>query len=80
MLLATRVVPWDWQVTGKWALFGGGPVDGRVDPVEPETLELTVVMSDGQRHRYVRSDDVVEIDSGRRCAVFRYAGRVYGPS
>jgi predicted alpha/beta hydrolase len=59
------------------AVLDGGPLDGREHPVEPETDELLVVMSDGARHRYVASQRVQALPDGRVVPVFEYRGRDY---
>jgi hypothetical protein len=60
------------------AILSGGPMDGREHPVEGDTGELSVVMSDGQRHRYVRTEDVHNLRDGRSAVVFGWRGRTYG--
>ncbi len=61
-----------------WAQLRGGPCDGRLDPIEPDTAELQVIMSDGQQHLYRRTDLLHEVD-GRSVAVFEWVGRQFGP-
>ena len=61
------------------AILDGGPLDGRQEPVEPDAIELTVVMTDGQLHRYQRTDVTQSLPGGRQARVFAWAGRYYGP-
>jgi hypothetical protein len=61
------------------AVFNLGPMDGQEQPIEGDTNELRVVMSDGQQHRYVRTDEVHRSPDGRLCVVFDWSGRYYGP-
>jgi hypothetical protein len=61
------------------AVFRLGPMDGQEHPIEGETDELSVVMSDGQQHRYVRTDEVQRLADSRVAVVFDWAGRYYGP-
>jgi len=60
-----------------WAQLVGGPCDGRLDPLEPETVELQVIMSDGQQHVYRRTEARQEFH-GRMVILFEWAGRQYG--
>jgi hypothetical protein len=61
------------------ALFNLGPMDGLEQSIERETDELCVVMTDGQQHRYVRTDEVQRTPDGRLRVVFDWMGRYYGP-
>jgi hypothetical protein len=61
------------------AVFRLGPMDGQEHPIERATDELSVVMSDGQQHRYVRTDEVQHLADGRLAVVFDWEGRYYGP-
>ncbi len=65
------------------AVLDGGPVDGREATVNLDAVELTVVMSDGQQHRYryQRTARTQHLPDGRiRIArVFSWVGRYYGP-
>jgi len=61
------------------AVLDGGPMDGREHPVEPNTEELRVVMTDGQQHLYVRTDAAQSLPDGRTASVFRWKGRYFGP-
>jgi len=54
-------------------------MDGREHPIEGDTDELSVIMSDGQQHRYVRSESIQPMPGGRSALVFDWAGRYYGP-
>jgi hypothetical protein len=61
------------------AVFNRGPMDGQEHPTEEDTAELCVVMSDGQQHRYRRTDDLQPLPDGRVAVVFDWEGRYYGP-
>lgn len=61
------------------AVFNGGPMDGQEHPTEGDTAELCVVMSDGQQHRYRRTEELQPLPDGRVAVVFDWAGRYYGP-
>jgi hypothetical protein len=61
------------------AVLSGGPMDGREQSIESGTAELGVVMTDGQQHRYRRTNEVQHLPDGRSAAVFDWAGRYYGP-
>jgi hypothetical protein len=61
------------------AVLSGGPMDGREHPIEGDTDELSVIMSDGQQHRYVRTEYVQPLPDGRSALVFDWTGRCYGP-
>jgi hypothetical protein len=61
------------------AVFNRGPVDGREHPTEGDTAELCVVMSDGQQHRYRRTDKFQPLPDGRVAVVFDWEDRYYGP-
>jgi NMD protein affecting ribosome stability and mRNA decay len=52
-------------------------LDGTEHPVQVDTAELIVVMSDGARHRYVESVRVQSLNDGRVVPVFEYRGRHY---
>ena len=54
-------------------------MDGQEYPMDSETDELCVVMTDGQQHRYVRTDEVERSLDGRLRVVFDWKGRHYGP-
>ena len=60
------------------AVFNSGPMDGKEHPTEGETAELCVVMSDGQQHRYLRTEEVRPLPDGRVAVIFDWAGRYYG--
>jgi hypothetical protein len=62
------------------AVLGRGPMDGREHPIEDETAELCVVMTDGQQHRYRRTAEVRRLPDGRVAVLFDWAGRYYGPT
>jgi len=61
------------------AVFRLGPMDGQEHPIDSNTDELSVVMSDGQQHRYVRTAEIQQLPDGQLRAVFDWAGRYYGP-
>jgi hypothetical protein len=60
-------------------VFNLGPMDGQEQPIERGIDELRVVMTDGQQHRYLRSNQVRRLLDGRSAVVFDWAGRYYGP-
>ena len=61
------------------AVFSQGPMDGQEHPIDRDTDELCVVMTDGQQHRYVRTEEIQPLDDGRLAVVFDWVGRCYGP-
>jgi hypothetical protein len=61
-------------------VFNLGPMDGHEQPIERETGELCVVMSDGQQHRYRRTNEVQRLAHGSSAVIFDWAGRYYGPT
>ena len=63
----------------KIAVLDGGPMDGTEHPIEDDADELCVVMTDGQQHRYLRTDDVQPTPDGRIALIFRWSGRYFGP-
>jgi hypothetical protein len=65
--------------TAESVVFSLGPMDGREQSVDSDTHELRVVMTDGQQHRYLRSNQVQRMTDGRSAVVFHWAGRYYGP-
>jgi hypothetical protein len=60
-------------------VLNGGPMDGRKHPIEDDTAELCVVMTDGQQHRYRRTNEAQPLPDGRFALVFEWVGRYYGP-
>ena len=54
-------------------------MDGQEHSIEGETSELCVVMTDGQQHRYVRTDDFQILSDGRSALVYKWTGRYLGP-
>jgi hypothetical protein len=60
-------------------VFSLGPMDGQEHPIDSDTPELCVVMTDGQQHRYVRTDQVQPLPDGRLAVIFDWVGRYYGP-
>jgi hypothetical protein len=61
----------------EWAQLAGGPSDGGRDLLESDTFEVEVIMTDGQRHLYRRTDTRRESD-GRSLVLFEWVGRQYG--
>jgi hypothetical protein len=61
------------------AVFSQGPMDGQQHPIDRDTAELCLVMTDGQQHRYLRSNEIQTLADGRLAVVFEWAGRYYGP-
>lgn len=61
------------------AVFNGGPMDGQEHPVDSGTDELCAVMTDGQQHRYARTDAMQRLPDGRSAVVFDWVGRYHGP-
>lgn len=61
------------------AVFNLGPMDGQEYPIDRDTDELCVVMTDGQQHRYGRTDEVQRSTDGLLRVVFDWKGRYYGP-
>jgi hypothetical protein len=59
------------------AVLDGGPLDGREHPIEPDTDELLVVMTDGARHLYTACQRKQILPGGREVPVFEYRGRDY---
>jgi hypothetical protein len=59
------------------AVLDGGPLDGREHPVESNTDELLVVMTDGARHIYAAGHRRQKLPDGRDVPVFEYRGRDY---
>ena len=59
------------------AVLEGGPLDGREHPVQVDTDDLIVVMTDGAQHRYVASDRVQTLADGPVASIFEYRGRHY---
>ena len=62
------------------AVFSRGPMDGQEHPIENNADELCVAMTDGQQHRYARTEDVQRLPDGRSAVVFVWVGRYYGPT
>jgi len=54
-------------------------MDGHEHPIEGDTDELCVALTDGQQHRYVRTVDFEPLPDGRSAVVFEWTGRSYGP-
>ncbi len=61
------------------ALLDGGPMDGHEAAIVSDADELFVVMTDGQRHRYLRTGHVGPLPDGRLAPVFAWTGRTFGP-
>jgi hypothetical protein len=62
------------------AIFDGGPLDGKEQPVERDTERLCAVMTDGQQHQYLRAERTQVLPDGRAALVFGYGGQYYGPN
>ena len=60
------------------AVFNRGPIDGQEHSAEGDTAELCVVMSDGQQHRYRRTEELQPLSDGRVAVIFDWVGRYYG--
>jgi hypothetical protein len=54
-------------------------MDGKEHPADWGTEQLSVIMTDGQQHRYVRTERVQVLADGRSASVFEYRGQFYGP-
>jgi hypothetical protein len=52
-------------------------MDGREHPVQRDTDELLVLLTDGQHHQYERSGTLEKLPSGRVAPVFQWRGRSY---
>ena len=63
---------------GGSAVLRGGPVDGRVEPLDPTTEELLVVLTSGQQHTYERTPERTRGVNGQEATVFQWSGRKYG--
>jgi len=61
------------------AILDGGPMDGSRKAIDADTDQLFIVMSDGQQHRYVRTEEFQALEDGHLALVFRWNGRYYGP-
>lgn len=61
------------------AIFNLGPLDGREQVVEKDADDLCVVMTDGQQHRYRRTNEIQRLPDGRSAVVFEWVGRYFGP-
>lgn len=55
-------------------------MDGKEQAIEDNAAELCVVMTDGQQHRYARTDRSQHLLDGRTAQVFDWHGRYYGPT
>jgi hypothetical protein len=58
-------------------VLDGGPMDGRHEAVVSGADELCVVMTDGQRHRYLRTVYLQSLPDGRPAPLFAWAGRTF---
>jgi hypothetical protein len=58
-------------------IFDGGPLDGKLW-AELDGDEANVLMSDGQKHRYVRTAEIRDLEDGSIARVFSWAGRYFG--
>jgi hypothetical protein len=61
------------------AILDGGPMDGKEHPADWDTEQLCVIMTDGEQHRYVRTERIQSPPDGRSALVFEYQGRYFGP-
>jgi hypothetical protein len=61
------------------AVLDGGPLDGNRQAIDGDTDQLCVVMTDGQRHQYLRTDEFQTLEDGHSVRVFTWSGRYYGP-
>ena len=61
------------------AVLEGGPMDGNRQVIDAETDQLCIVMSDGQQHRYLRTEEFQTEKDGRKQLLFRWEGRYFGP-
>ena len=61
------------------AVLNGGPMDGREHPVETETEDLRVIMTDGQQHLYGRTNKEQSLPDGRTARIYEWKGRYFGP-
>ncbi len=61
------------------AVLDGGPLDGNRRAVDADTEQLCAVMTDGQQHHYLRTDEFLTLEDGHSVLVFRWNGRYYGP-
>ena len=62
------------------AVLVGGALDGNREAVATETEQLSVIMTDGQQHQYLRTDEFQTVEDGQWALIFRWNGRSYGPS
>jgi hypothetical protein len=72
---AGHVDPSTQQGPNEMAVLAGGPMDGREHPVQRDTDQLLVVMTDGQRHQYERSGMLEKLPNRRMAPVFQWRGR-----
>jgi hypothetical protein len=61
------------------AVLDGGPMDGREHPVESDTEDLRVIMTDGQQHLYGRTNKEQNLSDGRTALIYEWKGRYFGP-
>jgi len=61
------------------AVLDGGPLDGNRQAVDGDTDQLCLVMTDGQQHQYLRTDEYQSSEDGHSVLVFKWNGRYYGP-
>jgi hypothetical protein len=72
-------MPLEVMDTGETVVLDGGPMDGQEHTAEPGVDALSVVMSDGQQHRYERTAASQARSDGRTARVFTGRGRYDGP-
>jgi len=61
----------------KAMIFESGPMDGR-SWAELGDDEATVLMSDCQKHRYLRTAEFRDMPDGSLAQVFKWTGRYFG--
>jgi hypothetical protein len=61
------------------AVLDGGPMDGTQHEVDSDTDRLCIIMSDGQQHQYMRTDEFQVLENGQCVVVFKWNGRYFGP-
>jgi hypothetical protein len=61
------------------AVLDGGPMDGREHPVDSETEDLRVIMTDGRQHLYGRTNKEQSLPNGRTALIYEWKGRYFGP-
>lgn len=54
-------------------------MDGTQHEVDSDTDRLCIIMSDGQQHQYMRTDEFQVLENGQCVVVFKWNGRYFGP-